>query len=282
MTAKAPPKLAVVGASGRMGRAVVRLASQERLAQLVFAAAAHDTGRDAGELAGEPALGVLVESSLVGLARSGAEVIIDFSSADSCAQVARAAADAGVALVSGTTGIDDQARAALDEAARRIPLVWEANMSVGVQVLRALVQQAARALGPDFQAEIVEVHHAAKVDAPSGTALMLAEALSGGPSGDSGDSGHSGDSGQLVHGRQGRPGPRQGGELGMHAVRGGDVIGDHTVHFLGPGERLELTHRATNRDLFARGALRAAAAIVGRAPGRYRLGSLVLSEAAAE
>jgi 4-hydroxy-tetrahydrodipicolinate reductase len=263
-------KLAVVGASGRMGRAVVRLASQEKLAEIVLAVAAHETGRDAGELAGERALGVPVESSLAGLARSGAEVIIDFSSADTCAQVARAAADAGVALVSGTTGIDDQARAALDEAARRIPLVWEANMSVGVQVLRALVQQAARALGPDFHAEIVEVHHAAKVDAPSGTALMLAEALRGD------------ESGALVHGRQGRPGPRASAELGMHAVRGGDVIGDHTVHFLGPGERLELTHRATNRDLFARGALRAAAAIVGRAPGRYRLGSLVLSESSAE
>ncbi len=263
-------KLAVVGASGRMGRAVVRLASQEKLAQVVFAMAARQAGRDAGELAGEGALGVLAEGSLDGLARSGAQVVIDFSSADSCAEVARAAADAGVALVSGTTGIDAEARAALDLAATRVPVLWEANMSVGVQVLAALVKQAALALGPEFHAEIVEVHHAAKVDAPSGTALMLADALL-----------PAGEPRELVHGRHGRPGPRGASELGMHAVRGGDVIGDHTVHFLGPGERLELTHRATNRDLFARGALRAAAAIVGRPPGRYRLSALVLESIAA-
>jgi 4-hydroxy-tetrahydrodipicolinate reductase len=263
-------KLAVVGASGRMGRAVVRLAGQEKLAQVVFAMAAHLAGHDVGELAGEGALGVLVEDSLDGLARSGAQVVIDFSSADSCAKVARAAAAAGLALISGTTGIDAEARAALDEAATRVPVLWEANMSVGVHVLAALVKQAALALGPDFHAEIVEVHHAAKVDAPSGTALMLAEALL--PAGER-------EPCELVHGRHGRPGPR-GSELGVHAVRGGDVIGDHTVHFLGPGERLELTHRATNRDLFARGALRAAAAIVGRPPGRYRLGALVLGSTA--
>ena len=265
-------KLAVVGAAGRMGRAVVRLASQEKLAELVFAVATHEAERDAGELAGEPANGVRVESSLDGLARSGADVVIDFSAADTCAAVARAAADAGIALVSGTTGIDAAAHAALDEAATRIPLVWEANMSVGVQVLRALVEQAARALGPGFHAEIVEVHHAAKVDAPSGTALVLAEALV-----KAGDAGDAGGERAIVNGRHGRPGPRSAGEVGMHAVRGGDVIGDHTVHFLGPGERLELVHRATNRDLFARGALRAAAALMGRAPGRYRLATLLLS-----
>ena len=264
-------KLAVVGASGRMGRAVVRLATQEKLADVVFAVAAHQTGRDAGELAGEATLGVRIAGSLEGLARSGAEVLIDFSSADTCAEVARAAADAGIALVSGTTGIDEAARTELDRAATRIPVVWEANMSVGVQVLRALVEQATRALGPGFHAEIVEVHHAAKVDAPSGTALMLAEAVHAGEA--------SGDEPRLMHGRQGRPGPRASSELGMHAVRGGDVVGDHTVHLLGPGERLELTHRATSRDLFARGALRAAAAIVGRPPGRYRLGALVLDTA---
>jgi 4-hydroxy-tetrahydrodipicolinate reductase len=257
-----------------MGRAVVRLASQEKLAELVLAVAADDAGRDAGELAGEPALGVLVDGSLAGLARSGAEVIIYFSAADNCARVARAAAEAGIALVSGTTGIDAEARAALDLAATRIPLVWEANMSVGVQVLSALVEQAARALGTEFHAEIVEVHHAAKVDAPSGTALVLAESLREGRDGRHSRDGR--DCGTMVHGRQGRPGPRPGFELGMHAVRGGDVIGDHTVHFLGPGERLELTHRATNRDLFARGALRAAASLLGRPPGRYRLGALVL------
>jgi 4-hydroxy-tetrahydrodipicolinate reductase len=142
-----------------------------------------------------------------------------------------------------------------------VPVLWEANMSVGVHVLVALVRDAVAALGPGFDIEIVETHHAKKVDAPSGTALLLADAARDAREGGA----------PLAHGRSGRPGPRPGTEIGVHAVRGGDVIGDHTVHLLGGGERLELTHRATSRDVFALGALHAARWIVGKGAGVYTM-----------
>src|SRR5262249_21188471 len=132
--------------------------------------------------------------------------------------------------------------------------------SLGVYLLAKLAATAARQLGPEFNIEIVEAHHRAKVDAPSGTALLLADAVSDARGGLS-----------RVHGRVGHAGPRPEGQLGVHAVRGGDVIGEHTVFFLGPGERIELAHRATNRDLFARGALRAGRFLVGKPPGRYTM-----------
>jgi 4-hydroxy-tetrahydrodipicolinate reductase len=144
-----------------------------------------------------------------------------------------------------------------------VPVLWEPNMSLGVHVLASLVARAAAEL-PDWDAEIVETHHRAKVDAPSGTALRLAEAVQKARAGT-----------RLVHGRQGRPGARSPHEIGMHALRGGDVVGDHEVHLLGGGERIELTHRATSRDVFAHGALRAAAWIVGKAAGSYTLADVL-------
>ncbi|MBS2016870.1 MAG: 4-hydroxy-tetrahydrodipicolinate reductase [Deltaproteobacteria bacterium] len=255
-------RVAVLGANGRMGRAVVRLAHAAGM-KVVAAVGSGDEGRDAGELAGIGALGVAVTSGIAALASSGAEVVIDFSAPAPLAVAAKACAAKGVALVSGTTGLDDAAKAALDEAARGCAIMWEPNMSVGVHVLATLVEKAMAALGPSFDVEVVEVHHRQKADAPSGTAIRLGDVVKNARGA------------RYEHGREGRPGPRKADEIGMHAVRGGDVIGDHTVYFFGDGERIELTHRASSRDLFAHGSVRAAAWIAGKKPGRYRLADVI-------
>lgn len=255
-------RVGVVGASGRMGRAVVRLAAQGGM-KVVFASSTQEVGRDAGELAGVGALGVAIAKDLAGLAAARPDVVVDFSAPAALAAVSEACAAAGVALVSGTTGLDDAAKAALDHAATKVAVLWEPNMSVGVHVLAALVEKAALALGTGYDVEVVEVHHRAKVDAPSGTAIRLGDVVK------------KVTDGRYVHGREGRPGPRAAEEIGMHAVRGGDVIGDHTVFFFGDGERIELTHRASNRDLFAHGALRAARWLAGKPPRRYALSEML-------
>lgn len=255
-------KLAVVGASGRMGRAVVRLAHQAGMT-LVSAVGTTEEGRDAGELAGVGALGVKVAPDVAALAISGADVVIDFSAPRALEAACAACARGRIALVSGTTGLGDSARAALADASTRSAVLWEPNMSVGVHVLALLVERANAALGAGYDCEVVEVHHRAKVDAPSGTAIRLADVVK------------EARGASYVHGREGRPGPRAATEIGMHAVRGGDVIGDHTVHFFGDGERIELTHRASSRDLFAHGAVRAAKWLAGRAPGRYQLADVI-------
>jgi 4-hydroxy-tetrahydrodipicolinate reductase len=252
-------RLAVVGASGRMGRAVVRLAHAEGV-EVVCAVGSTDIGRDAGELAGVGPLGTCVVGEVAALEAVRAEVIVDFSAPGATLALAAVAAAAGSALVSGTTGLGEDARAALDRAAVRVPVLWEPNMSLGVHVLAELVRRAASAL-PDWDVEIVETHHRAKVDAPSGTALRFAETVQHARA----------EATHLVHGRSGTPGARRAGELGMHALRGGDVVGDHEIHLLGGGERLVLTHRATSRDVFAHGALRAARWIAGRPARRYAL-----------
>jgi len=198
------------------------------------------------------------------LAKSGAEVVIDFSTPGATAALAEVAASAGVAIVSGTTGLGGEARGALDKASAKVPVAWEPNMSIGVHVLGELVKRAIAMLGADFDVEIVEAHHRMKVDAPSGTALRLAEIAKTAMSG-----------ARLVHGREGLPGARSATEIGMHAMRGGDVIGDHVVHLLGAGERLELVHRASSRDLFASGALRVARWVVGKAAGHYTMADVL-------
>jgi len=252
-------RLAVVGASGRMGCAVVRLASAEGVA-VACAIAITEVGRDAGELAGIGPIGVPIADDIAGVGQMRADVVIDFSSPSATLKLAPIAAAAGCALVSGTTGLGDDGRAALRLAADRIPVLWEPNMSVGVHLLSELVARAAAALAL-WDVEIVETHHRAKGDAPSGTALRLAEVAQSARSAAT----------RLVHGRHGKTGERGSGEIGIHAVRGGDIVGDHAVHLLGPGERLELVHTATSRDVFAHGALRAARWIAGRPPGRYGL-----------
>jgi 4-hydroxy-tetrahydrodipicolinate reductase len=260
----APTPIAVLGANGRMGRAVVRLAHAAGM-KVVCAVGVGDEGRDAGELAGIGPIGAKLLPTSSAIATSGARALIDFSTPAALIQASAACANAAIAIVSGTTGLDDAAIRALDAASSTSAVLWEPNMSVGVHVLAALVEKAVAALGPSFDVEVAEVHHRAKVDAPSGTAIRLGDVVKNARGS------------HYVHGREGRPGPRKLDEVGMHAIRGGDVIGDHTVYFFGDGERIELTHRASSRDLFAHGAVRAAAWIVGRAPGRYRLADVIES-----
>ena len=256
-------KLAVVGANGRMGRAVVSLAVESGI-EIVAAIGASDVGRDVGELAGLSRSGVLVESNLARIQKMRAECIIDFSTASLMPAITDVAVAANAALVSGTTGLGDAEMRALEKAQSRVPVLWEPNMSVGIFVLSALVAEAVKMLGAGFDLEIVEAHHKMKADAPSGTAMRLAEVAK-----------RARGAGDLVFGRDGKKGARKTSEIGVLAVRGGDVIGDHTVHFLANGERLELTHRATSRELFAAGALRAASWIAGKTPGRYTLADVL-------
>jgi 4-hydroxy-tetrahydrodipicolinate reductase len=257
-------RLAVVGASGRMGRAVVRLARDAGF-EIACAVGTTEVGRDAGELAGIGPIGVAVEGAMEALVRAKCAVCIDFSTPAGTREVAETAARAGFALVSGTTGLDEPARGALDAAAAKVAVLWEPNMSLGVHVLGVLVRKAIELLGPDFDVEIVEAHHRMKVDAPSGTAVRLAEIARAARD----------DAATFVHGREGRPGARPRNEIGVFALRGGDVVGDHTVGLYGAAERLELVHRASSRDLFAHGAVRAAAWIAAKGPGRYGLADVL-------
>jgi 4-hydroxy-tetrahydrodipicolinate reductase len=196
-------------------------------------------------------------------ALAGCDVAIDFTTPAAMLAALRAAADAGAAFVTGTTGLSDDERAELAELARRVAVLHAPNFSLAVNVLLWLAREAARRLGPGFDAEIVELHHAAKRDAPSGTALRLAEAVAEGR----GEALRE----RLVLGRAGEVGARLPGAIGVQALRGGDSPGEHEVFFVGRGERLELSHRAYTRDHFARGAVRAAAWLAGRAPGLYRV-----------
>ncbi len=258
-------RVAVAGASGRMGKAVVRLLAEEDLSLVgaIESGRSPSLGRDAGEVAGVGTNGVAISNDIVaGLL--GADVVIDFSTGGAVALLAKAAAPRGVAIVSGTTGLDASAEAALEEASKHVPVLWAPNMSVGVYVLAKLVEDAVRTLGPDFDVEIVETHHRKKADAPSGTAKRLFEAVRAAR-----------DDVRAIAGREGMPGARTDEEVAMLSMRGGDVIGDHTVHIFGLGERLELTHRATSRDVFARGAIYAAKAIAKRAPGRYTIADVI-------
>lgn len=256
--------IAVAGAAGRMGRSVleqVLTASDLRLMGALEAPRHPELGSDAGSLIGRPT-GVRLTADAV-KALSGAKVVVDFSMPEATAVVLRAAATAGVACVVGTTGLTDDGRAALEEAVKLVPVVAAPNMSAGVQVLGHLLAEALRLLGPEFDVEIVETHHSKKTDAPSGTALRLAEIAQRGI-----------ENATLQHGRSGR-GARAPGEIGLHAVRGGDVVGDHVVTLAGPGERIELVHRATSREVFASGALRAARWVVGKPAGRYSMGDVL-------
>jgi 4-hydroxy-tetrahydrodipicolinate reductase len=214
------------------------------------------------QLGEEIAPGVKLSADLEG-ALAGCDVAIDFSQAAVSLRVLRAAAAAGVASVLGTTGLSGDERAELALAARRIPVLHAPSFSVSVNVLAWLVREAARRLGPGYDAEILELHHSQKLDAPSGTALLLAEAIAQGR-------GHPLE-GHLVLERAGQIGARPPGAIGIQSLRAGDSPGDHTVLFSGAGERLELVHRSQTRDHFARGAVRAAAWLAGRPPGLYRI-----------
>jgi 4-hydroxy-tetrahydrodipicolinate reductase len=246
-----------------MGRMLIRqIASSEgaNLAAAVDRAGGEYIGQDAGVLAGVAALGLAVSDD-ADAAIARADVAIDFSSGGATRAHALSAATHGTSLVIGTTALDADDEEAIAVAALSVPIVVAANFSVGVVLLAALVKQAAETLGAVSDIEIVEMHHRSKVDAPSGTALYLGEAAAVGCGIDLSE--------QSIRGRDGLTGAREKGKIGFASLRGGDVVGDHTVIFAGSGERLELTHRAANREIFAEGAVRAALWAAGRAPGRY-------------
>jgi 4-hydroxy-tetrahydrodipicolinate reductase len=255
-------QVAVPGASGKMGRMVID-ALAERAAVARLSAALERPGHEALGRAAAP--GVTITSD-VPAAFGAADAYIDFTVPAATMALARAATEqaaAGrkLAAVIGTTGLSAADRAALDEAARAIPMIIAPNFSLGVNLLLGLAEKAARALGDDFDLEIVELHHKLKRDAPSGTALALGDALARGRGWSYDD--------VKRHTRDGDVGPRPPRELGVATVRGGDVVGEHTAYFFGQGERLELTHRATSRMIFARGAVRAALWLAGKPPGQY-------------
>ena len=258
----------VSGAAGRMGREIVRLVAASSALRLHGAVdrAPGALGRDALALAGLPAGRVEVVASLAE-ALPGAGVVIDFTTFEASAAHAEACAAAGVPLVIGSTGFTPEARARVAAAARRIPVLLSPNMSVGVNVLFELVRQAAAVLGDAYDVEIVELHHKRKKDAPSGTAMKLAEVAAEALGRDAGK--------DLAFARHGMIGERPAREIGVQTVRGGDIVGEHTVYFCGEGERLELTHRATAREQFARGAVRAAAWLPGRAPGLHDMADVL-------
>jgi 4-hydroxy-tetrahydrodipicolinate reductase len=262
-------RIAILGADGRMGRALVRAivaASPEaELTAATEAAGSPVLGQDAGVVATGQPLGVAIRA---GVPDAGAaDVWIDFTVPAATAAYCDAAVAAGAALVIGTTGLSAGERAAIDRAAKKVPVVFAANYSVGVNVMLKLVADAAQTLGPSYDLEIVETHHRAKRDAPSGTALRLAEALAEATGRDLGR--------DARYERHGDVGPRPPTQIGLQTLRGGDVVGDHTVHFMGIGDRLEITHRASSRDTFATGAVRAALWLAGRSSGLYDMRSVL-------
>jgi 4-hydroxy-tetrahydrodipicolinate reductase len=261
-------RVTVAGASGRMGRALVRALAESDGMRLSFAlerAGHSDLGRDAGELSGLARNGVsLTDDVLAALSKSDA--VLDFTAPTASVAVADLAAQARIVHVIGTTGFSEADLARLKAAARHAVIVKSGNMSLGVNLLAALVKEAAKVL-PNYDIEIVEMHHRMKVDAPSGTALLLGEAAAAGRGVALRE--------HEVRARDGQTGARADGAIGFASLRGGTVVGDHTVTLAGPFERIELTHRAEDRSIFARGALAAARWGQGKKPGLYAMSDVL-------
>ncbi len=264
---RAAPAVSVVaaGAAGRMGSRIVaclRDVPDLRLVAALEAPGHPAAGRDAGEVAGVGAMGVSIGAD-VASAIVRDRVLIEFSAPEPTLEHLRRVADVGARAVIGTTGFTPAQREEIGALARRAAIMLSPNMSVGVTLALQVLATMARALGDDYDVEVTEIHHRFKKDAPSGTALRMAEVVAEALGRDLGSVG--------VYGRQGVPGERSQKEIAVMSLRSGDVVGEHTVSFGTLGERLELTHRAHSRDTFARGALRAARWIAGRAPGLYSM-----------
>ena len=245
-------RLVIAGAGGRMGRTLIQAIAATKgvtLAGAVEPLGSAVIGRDAGELAGLGPNGIKVTSDVAPLLRD-ADGLIEFTIPAASVALAELAASAGVVHVMGTTGHSAQEEAIVAKAASRAPIVKSGNMSLGVNLLAALVKRVAQTLGEDFDIEILEMHHNKKIDAPSGTALMFGRAAAEGRAINLAE--------RAARGRDGMTGARRAGDIGFASLRGGTVVGDHSVIFAGPAERIELTHRAEDRMIFARGALRAA------------------------
>ena len=236
-------KIAILGAAGRMGNMLCKLADKSETLELV---AKCDVTEDYAKT--WPA---------------GTEAVIDFTFHAAVPSNITKAAEEGVAYVLGTTGLTPEEQAAVDAAAKKVPVVQSSNYSLGVNLLLDLVRRAAATLDEEYDIEVVEMHHRMKKDAPSGTAIMLAKAAAEGREVDLDD--------VAIYGREGIVGERPSGEIAIHALRGGSVVGDHTVMFAGDVERVEITHKAQSREAFAAGALRAAEWTAGKAPGLYSM-----------
>ena len=262
-------RIVVTGAAGRMGRMVVRAIHEAADMTLAGALEREDSpwlGHDPGPLSGCPASGFKIVADPLPLLLN-ADAIVDFSSPAATVELAALAAQARIVHVIGTTGLTEEDLDRIEAAARHAAIVRSGNMSLGVNLLAALTRRAAAALGDDFDIEIVEMHHRMKVDAPSGTALMLGEAAAAGRG--IALKTHS------ARARDGVTGPRRKGDIGFASLRGGTVVGDHTVVFAGEGERIVLAHHAEDRAVFAYGALKAARWAQGRKPGLYSMADVL-------
>lgn len=255
-------KICMAGAKGRMGRRILELTEAAEDLEIggafdlpEFAGVELTIGGDSGRAH------VIALASNAPEAMAGSDLLIDFTLANACIGNVRAAAEAGKPSVVGTTGLSAEQQAELAVLANQAPIVFAPNMSVGVNLLFKLTSEVASILGLDYNVEIVDLHHNTKHDAPSGTAIRLAERAAEALGLDYRK--------DVAHGREGLIGERPRGQIGVHTLRGGDVVGEHTVSFIGDGERLEITHRAHNRDNFARGALRAARWTADAKPGLY-------------
>jgi 4-hydroxy-tetrahydrodipicolinate reductase len=249
-----------------MGRRLIALIAQAEdmeLAGAVEHAGSPALGLDAGEQSGVGRLDIVVSQEFT----PGLDAVVDFSSPEGTLAALQFCLVHEKPVVIGTTGFSDEQRSEVESAGHRIPVLASPNMSVGVTLLFALVSEVARALGPDYDVEIVETHHRFKKAAPSGTALRLAEGIAQARGQELSE--------VAVFGRQGRPGERRPEQIGIHAVRAGDVVGEHTIIFSSLGERVELVHRAHTRDCFARGALAAARFLVGQGPGYYTMADVL-------
>lgn len=258
-------RLVVAGASGRMGRVLIQIIHALEGAALAGAiehSGSIALGEDAGLLAGCGSMGVKITDDALSV-MTHADGILDFTTPRATVELAALAAQARAVHVIGTTGLDSDDQAKISAAARHAVIIQSGNMSLGVNLLAGLAAKAAQLLGPDYDIEIVETHHKMKVDAPSGTALLLGEAVANGRGIDL--RAHS------IRGRDGHTGTRQQGAIGFASLRGGTIVGDHTVIFAGPGERLELTHKAEDRSIFGRGAVQAALWGWGKKPGIYSM-----------
>jgi len=261
-------KVVIQGAAGRMGQTLIRCIQEDKVAGLELAGAVDlwdvpAIGEDAGLNSGAKAAGVSLTTDLAVVAPD-ADVMIDFTSHFGTAGNAGRVAEWGTAWVIGTTGLSDEELAEVNKAAEKVPVVMAGNMSLGINLLCNLVEEAAKALhAKGYDIEVIERHHKQKADAPSGTALMLGQAAADGAGLDLKKA--------QLDGRTGHPGVRTKEEIGFHAVRGGDIVGDHTVLMAGTGEMIELSHRATSRETFAVGALNAGVWAAAQKPGLYSM-----------
>ena len=258
-------RLVVAGAAGRMGKMILTLAAQDKFFQITGGleqAGSPAAGKDIGEVIGTAKLGAAISTKPVE-ALKNAQVLIDFTHPSAVAANLEAALKAKAAYVLGTTGLGDAALRSLNEASQSIAIVQSPNMSVGVNLLFRLAEIAGKSLDERYDIEIVEAHHRMKKDSPSGTAMKLLEILAEARGKDAKKT--------AVYGREGEVGARPKGEIGVLAMRGGDVVGDHTVSFLGDGERIELTHKASSREAFAQGALLAGKFVVRQKHGLYSM-----------